>query len=457
MIPMLYAVRGGLETVDLAYHVRAGLDALAQGSLVWSDSFTFTAPGTTWVNQQWFAQLVLAGTFQAWGFVGLLVLKTIMVGFLFSLVFSLCRASGASLRVASWVTLGAFGVAMTTLTLRPQLFAMCLFALALRILQNRTDRPGVVWWLVPLTVLWANVHGSFVLVLLLLVVAKLQDRLNRAQSRITLPLFASVLVATLLNPAGPWIWPYVIGLVTHPMMALVVEWQPPQVTSPTGFVFFCSVAAVGVLLARRPERVRWSSLVPLAVFFGLALLSQRSVAWWAIVAAPAVAVIVGRRSGQPGERRLLNTAMGGAFAFIVLMGMASQIRGSGVAALHDAPGGITRYLRHDVEPSDRMFNPQRWGSWFELALPEHKTFVDSRIEFFSESVWADYLGVVAGAPGWERVLQRWQINVVVVDHDTMHDARVALEKHPGWTIAYEDHDGSVFRRSRPGKKVLLKR
>ncbi|MGH2757922.1 MAG: hypothetical protein ACRDI3_09050 [Actinomycetota bacterium] len=447
LIPVLIAVSEGLHTVDLAYHVRAGLDAIGQGSLVWSDSFTFTASGHTWVNQQWLSQLIFAVTFEAGGFVGLLLLRAMLAGLLFSLVFGLCRSQGASMRASSWLTLGAFAVAMTSLTLRPQLLGVCLFALALRILQRRSEKPALVWWLVPLTILWANVHGSFVFVLVLLVIAKLQDRIDGQRSRITVPLLATVVLATLVNPAGPWIWVYVVGLLTNPMMARVTEWFPPQIGSLPGILFFGSAIAVAVFLARRAKRIELSSLLPLCIFLSLALSSKRSVVWWAIVAVSIIPAMLGRAPNRPEERRLVNTFMVGAFAATAVVAMMIQAGGSGTATLSDAPRGITTYLRNEVAPDERMLNPQRWGSWFELALPGHKTFIDSRIEFFPGSVWTDYLRVAEASQGWENILDRWRIEVVVVDRAQMRGARGALDQDPDWTIAYQDRDGYVFRRA----------
>ena len=44
-----------MSTVDLTYHVRLG-EQILHGSLPRVDTFTFSAPGGTWTDQQWLAQ-----------------------------------------------------------------------------------------------------------------------------------------------------------------------------------------------------------------------------------------------------------------------------------------------------------------------------------------------------------------------------------------------------------------
>ena len=65
--------------------------------------------------------------------------------------------------------------------------------------------------------------------------------------------------------------------------------------------------------------------------------------------------------------------------------------GSGVpvGVVGDAPRGITAYLRATVKPGDRILNPQPWGSWLELAVPEATVALDSRIEVVPAQVWDD--------------------------------------------------------------------
>src|SRR5438309_1652423 len=73
-IPVLGALATTLGMVDLGYLVRTGQTMLSSGHLVTTDSMSFTAAGTHWVNQQWGAEVILALVYRAGGLAALAIL-----------------------------------------------------------------------------------------------------------------------------------------------------------------------------------------------------------------------------------------------------------------------------------------------------------------------------------------------------------------------------------------------
>ena len=87
---------------------------------------------------------------------------------------------------------------------------------------------------------------------------------------------------------------------------------------------------------------------------------------------------------------------------------------------------------------------QRWASWFELASPDRRVFVDSRIELFAESVWADYGALVSGRADWAEVADRWRLDAIVAE--SSWPVVPFIQQHGGWRLVFEDADGLVFVR-----------
>jgi hypothetical protein len=107
-----------------------------------------------------------------------------------------------------------------------------------------------------------------------------------------------------------------------------------------------------------------------------------------------------------------------------------------------APPGITTALRKMALPSDRLFNPQPWGSWFEFALPDLPVAIDSRIELFPPTTWDAYESVVAGGDGWAAQLADWGVTMIVVEaSETKMVDRLAAA---GWRSVYTDSDGAIM-------------
>ena len=174
--PVIAAFLATVPAADLAYQVRAGQLMLTGGEILRSDVFTFTVTGEPWLNQQWFAQLLFAGVYRVGGWDLLAAAYAGLMAAAFGLLFLACRRAGAALQVAALLTIAGFWVARQNLSFRPQLLGVALFALTLWILASRNERPRVLFLLPGITLLWANVHGSFVLVPLVVGLTWLEDR-----------------------------------------------------------------------------------------------------------------------------------------------------------------------------------------------------------------------------------------------------------------------------------------
>ena len=68
--------------------------------------------------------------------------------------------------------------------------------------------------------------------------------------------------------------------------------------------------------------------------------------------------------------------------------------------------------------------------------------IDSRIEVFPAEVWDDYGAVTGGEVGWEAILDRWGVTIVVAPAD--QDAYIARLRAAGWVEQFADEDAVVF-------------
>jgi hypothetical protein len=461
-LPVLAALLASLSSVDLASNLRAGDEILRTGAIPRTDTWTFTAAGEPWFDQQWGAQVILQAVYRVGGWTGLALLRAALVGIIFGAVLAIALRRGVSARNAALVTLAAFVIAAPALALRPQLLGMALFAILLALVSDRRRRPARIWAIPVLVIVWANVHGSFFLAPLVLGLAWLEDASERADGAHRTLLVAVVsLVAACVTPYGPAVWAYAVGLSTNPEVTRrITEWQPTTIRDGTGILFFLSVAAIVAWIARSGRAVPWPTLAWLGVFAAIGLYAQRGLAWWSLAAAVAVLGLVPRGAETaetaeaaepvtPPTLRRLNLVVASA---LVLAGIAllptwrPSDAGTGVpiGVLTDAPPGVTAALRDVVRPGDHVFNPQPWGSWFELAVPDVQVALDSRIEFFPIEVWDDYERVVAGGDGWEERLASWDVAVIVVEESEGPFA--ARLEGAGWERTYADSDGAIFRR-----------
>lgn len=493
-LPALGALVAPMSTVDLAYQLRAGAAILAGNGIPTADTWTFTMAGAPWHDQQWLAQVFLAAVFSVGGWGGLAVLRAALVALAFGLLLAAVRtrAPGLGARTTALFVIAAFIVAAPALALRPQLIAIVLFAATLLVLAARRTPPRRLWLIPVLAAIWANVHGSFPLAILLTGLAWLEDlavgwpHLDLTPRRqLVLVAAVAAAVATLVNPTGSGVWSYALTVATNSTITTrVSEWRPPSPTTPSGFLFFASLISVTVFVAvafARREVGRWRPSWPVAMLIArppwvlsltlllfaiLGLGSGRGAAWWPFVAAATVAALLEVRStttvGTAGAnattarrsaelRSRLNAAIA---ALLLVAGLAAlpiwrPIGAAGVPSglLTDAPQGIAAELASGRVTGTNVWNPQIWGSWLELAAPTIKVATDSRIELFPPGLWdqADEVGSASGS--WQATLDRYAVDAVVTAANPVTPLDQALASVAGWTLAYRDADGSIWVRA----------
>lgn len=455
-LPVLGSLLAPMSTVDLTYHLRAGAEMLATGRFLAADTWTFTAAGTPWVNQQWGAQLVLHLVELAGGWVGLALFRAVLIGLIFGLVLATTRRRGLDARSAALLTLAAFVVALPALALRPQLLGLACFAVVLLLVTDRRDHPGRLWLVPVIVAVWANIHGSFFLGPLVLGLAWLEDlhdRVERPHRTLAAALVSAA--AACLTPFGPWVWAYAVGMSTNPAVtARITEWQPTSLRDASGLLFFGSVLGVVALLVRRGSATPWPTIAWLAAFFVIGVYAQRGIAWWplaavAALAGPVVPVREDReRPVTPLLRRLNLTVVGllavAGVALLPTWRATDPGTGAPRGLLAHAPSSISGYLREHLEPGDRILDAQPWGSWLEYAFPNALVAIDSRIEMFPAQVWADYEAVLAGVDGWQARVAEWGVRYVVLDQPA--SATRDRFEADGWQAVHEADDGVVLTR-----------
>jgi hypothetical protein len=448
-IPAIVCLASGLVAIDLAYQVRAGDVMLRTHALLDVDTFTFTVPGTSWLNQQWGAQVLLALLHRGgWGLVA--VGRAVLVAGTFGLVYLSCRERGAGPRTGSLLAIAGFVVALPALAMRPQTFCLPMFALTLWVVVRRREHPQGLWVVPALMIPWANIHGSFVLPLLVLGLAWLEDvRSDRPTAKRLIVVGLIGVACTLVNPFGVNVWRYVWDISSNPIIRnTVTEWAPMDVTSFAGVLFFASVLGVVVILARRPAPTRWIDLLWLGVFFLLTLPAQRGVVWWSLAAPVVVAGLIPARAASSSRPEIpsLNKIVVGALAALVVILLPWWRGTSPDQLLLEAPVGLADAARAQLPPGTRIAVTEPWASWFEYADPDLPVMVDPRIELYPRWVWEDYGQLRGPGSDWRAVLDRWGIQAVVADK---RDWRLIplLGSDPDWRVGYEDEDGVLFVRA----------
>jgi hypothetical protein len=455
LVPVIVTLLTRTMAIDLAYQIRAGRDMLASHAVASVDTFTFTQGGQPWLNQQWGAQVLLGAIYQRAGWAGILTVRGLLVLVIVVLLYRSCRERGASPRMSALLSMGGWLTGIEIVDqLRPQQFACALFVLCVWILARRNRHRAVVWLIPIIVIVWANIHGSFPLAFVLLLFAWLEDRRGAPDlARADVLAAVAALAASLINPFGVRVWGYVWELSTHPVVSHeVAEWSPPTIHSWTGRFFFVTLFGVAAFLARRRPPAEWRILLELAIFAGFALLAIRGVVWWGLYWPVVISQLLTERERQASEDRSPMNALVIA-SLIAVTGVAMTTHlgtdpvTGGPEILTYAPTDLIDAAAASVPVGAHVFVDEVFASWSEFQAPDLPVAVDARVELFPKETWDAYLWASAARAGWRSILDRWDIQAVVLQPDQSTGLLSVIGSDPTWHLVLQTDQGSVYARS----------
>jgi hypothetical protein len=262
---------------------------IARDWLPHTDTLTLWTLGRHWIDQQWAAHLLLYELVEHGGLEAAIGFGVAcVVGALIAIAVA-ARRLGASPRSTALALMLPVLAAPWLVQLRSQSLALIPFVLVYVLLAFDARKPGRrVLWVLPILVLWANLHGSAALGAGLVVVYGVALARRRGGLRRGLLLVVAAPPCLLASPYGLALIPYYQLMLLHPPLASVVsEWKPPTVSAVTA-IFFASAFGLAALWGAHRRVLtsfeRWA--LPLLLVFALS--AVRNTVWFELAAAVAL-------------------------------------------------------------------------------------------------------------------------------------------------------------------------
>ncbi len=467
----------GLRTLsnsDFWIHLATGR-LLAEQGWIRADPFSFTTDASrSWVNTTWLYDAVLYRLWQAGGSYGVILAFAVCVVGAFVFLRPLVRDLASDATQALALLLVAWLIA-PAMSVGPHGVGLLLAAIFLRALATLPAR-SVLLCLLPIQVIWANMHASFLLGPL---IAALMTYERRADPSNRLPnwLPFALLAATLVNPYGFSVHRLAISSAINPNTGALLEWISPfhaefapfaarfaqtllLLTVAGGFVSIpgrlpMGLTTLGVagafLLVLSP---RYSLFAGLFVFPFAAMSLQGAARW------------ITRRIGTPMWEPTGRSLIAGAAALTLLLvssgyyfnriGSASAF-GLGIA--HDLfpQRACERILARPDFPA-RAINLAQDGGYLAWALPNRKIFTDMRTPVYGAAFYQG-LGraLLTDNEQLARLLDRFDPGAIILPCSWPGAGQTTrrLVDLGDWAPAYFDGTTMVLlRRTRENARML---
>ncbi len=481
-----------LRSWDYWWHIALGRMIASTHEMPLFNYFLYTLPADTpSYVQAWLSQWALFELHETIGLHGVLVMRTLLgaSAWLFMTLWAARRAGNVavgSIAALSGAVFGFFCVASRThllawpwfLVVTPLLYAV----------RGRTLPLRALLVLPLVSVLWVNLHGTFLVPSLLglaftaaeLVHLLLKREVAGAPASWTrfaafAGATATAAAATLLNPRGIEVYYYLMDLPTNPEnLTTVTEWFPTTLAFPPFYGVYFWVVLVGVLalMAWQRSKVDFADLFILLGFSALAIRHNRALLWVGLslpFVVPTYIAFLGKYFQDSDEAptrtgQTINVVMAVMLVVGVFAVQPWSADGGLAADLQPIPTRAQTPLRGLVpadtpveaaarlvgRPGLRIFHDSRYPGfllyWLDDAQPDQLVFVDNRVELPTNEIWREYDRTCRG-DRWAQTFSKYDINAVVASTRGQQGLITALRAAPRWSLDFENEHYVLFLRT----------
>ena len=453
---------------DVALHTRIGDYVLDHGHVPTADPFSFTKPGERFYAFQWLTGVIFASLNRSVGLKGIVLLCGAVIALYLTL---LCRdmvqRGTNGLLAILLVMLGANASAIH-FHARPHLFTLLFLVIANALIAEDRVRPSwKIWLLAPLTALWVNMHSGFPAVLAVMGALAVGCVLTQDWPRVRRysGVLAACALATLVNPNGIALHQHISKFLNSPWaMANINEYQSPVFRDEAMYLYmgilFLALMVCGQHFARR----QWTECLWILMFAAGSLQSARHVPLFIVTVLPLIGVAATELWAEltAGQSRAS------------ILGVLADISEKTTAKIQPASvwvivmiAGVFLFANPRNWPTDlseryfpraaahqfkdqlgaaRVFSTDQWGDYLLwTGYPRQRVFMDGRSDFFGEPIGREYATVMSAASGWRQILDRRQINMILLPPETPVVEALVSDAH--WRVLYRDKQAVLFEKA----------
>jgi hypothetical protein len=461
--------QGLLVDGDVGWHIRTGEYILDHHAVPRHDLYSFSKPDAPWYAWEWLTDVIDGSLHRLAGLKGIVLLAGVVIATFATTLMRRMVWRDVHLFVAMVVALVGVGSASIHFLARPHIFTLLLLSISVWMIDaDRKNPGGKIWWLVPLTVVWTNLHGGFLALIAVLGLATVGTIVEAwtGHARWYMALRYAVLtaacaMASLVNPYGYHLHQHVGEYLRSDWIRSVIqEFQSPSFRNEN-MLQFEGLLLVGVIVAGMQFR-RWRVVEGLWIlyFAHMALSSVRHVPLFVTVCAPIIALEVAEwwrnwTAGAPKKSLvwIVNQMAAdsiGQFhrtsAWPILVVTALILLRQPIPWPTDfAPEVFPVKMIHAHEAeilNGRVMTTDQWADYLIYANPGQKVFVDGRSDFYGPEVGNQYIHLMNGQWDWDQLMTKYHFTVALLPIES--SLSQLLKLRADWQIVEDD-----------GKRILL--
>jgi hypothetical protein len=470
LVLIFFRIDSNIADLDLWGYMAFGRLYWATGKFPYQDVFTYLPTLDPWVYHEWLTGLLCYGIYRIIGASGLIFMRYGLALPTLFIIYKIARLRGAS-RTFSVIMLffiGGFLPLSYGTVIRAQVFTYLFFAITLYLLEIYRDKSELRYLLIliPINVLWCNLHGGFISGLGLILLYMVGRAISGNTYRFHVILLILLSFSTLINPYGFEYWTYAYRGVTMARPEITewasiiksyqMKWIP--------FFQFLSIMVIFVLSMRWIHYSRWKEITPIIVLSTTAALGIahiRHLTFFLIAAGAYLAPLAQKyfAGNQFYEKfRPIWTLIGGKGGKICFLGVMAalifylfpkslslEIPGLPVPGKrYYYPVGAIEYI-HRNNISGNILTDFDWGEYIIwTSYSRLRVALDGRYEtVYPDLIVQEYFDFYYGRD--ETFLDKYSHQLALLKPDT--EGLKIIRKRREWEKLYSD-SGSILYRHR---------
>ena len=497
---------------DFWWHLATGRYIVTEKHLPDKDPFSLTSDLTENKNpfpeveslilkQYWLAQSLFYLIYVYAGFQGIIFLRAILLFLTLLVVYRHMARSGAYSFVSIVLIFLLYKTTSMYMGERPVLFTILFTAVAFSLLDDSgRPRGKKIFLLVPLMLLWANLHGGYIIGDLFLLIFMFGEavraslkRSNYSQHerRLFFGVATAALVVSLVNPTGLEAFYMALSSRYAVLKEAIQEWQSPFFLisnhiypASLYYPYFVLLGLFPLLLLVRRRKMNMLHILLVSLLGYESIISSRMTIYFMI---PAAVVVAGELSAAIGSvcarwqadavrraEHLLSLSAAGLICFL----MVAHLQGKRLLAAgidpSTAPVGAVDFIEKN-RIQGNLFNEYAFGGYIAWRLyPWKKNFIDTRalnIVAMKENdfiVSATSLGAGdAGRSGekdirlYDRLLDHYRINILLFSQTKLYGnvtpLILELMDDDHWVPVYCDPMSVVYLKNVPANEAMIRK
>ncbi|MCY0880439.1 MAG: hypothetical protein OWS74_00435 [Firmicutes bacterium] len=445
------AIHAGLSG-DVWWQWAAGRYMLHHHEILNENIFSYTLYHKPWMTEEWGFEVILAAAVATIGPVAFWLISAGVVSLaLLAEYWRLVRRQ-MSWPLAALLTL-ATAISLTDFVKdRPQVFSYLFLVLLFIVIESARQTPRQIWWIVPLMMVWTNIHGSFLLGFVVLLNEWLWTqwpvhwgRFHSAPSQLSsrllgLATISAAVVSLWGNPHGPALWAYAWHVTFSPVISRVIEeWQSPNFHSLFFVLTILAPMALMVLAALvTNKKISWADFLLVMALFYETMHSQRFLAYYALEWPLLFGCLMPADFGRHVKVWAVLPLSLGVVLEVLLV---RPIIPPGTPT--NAPIAAANYLKHHA---GRVFNEYRWGDYL---IDRHiLVFIDGITDFYLQGPQiAQYEAVANLTQNPNHIWQHYHVKYVLWKPHTA--VATFLSQDDAWRLVMKRPLFVLYQRIRP--------